>query len=83
MKKLIVILFAAVAFSCGDRSNQASEADDNNLNNDNTEVVEPSDSTSMSDTTSTGDMDRRQDDGDMDRGESGTSGSKTQKDSIR
>lgn len=70
MKKLIMILLAAAAFSCTD--NRSSERNDDAYDNDNTEAVEPADSTTVeSDTTST-DMDRRQDDSDMDRGEAGT-----------
>jgi hypothetical protein len=39
MKKLIMIFFALVAFSCGD-GNRSSERDDN-TDNDNTEMAEP------------------------------------------
>lgn len=70
-----MILFAAVAFSCGD-GNRSSEVNDDEIEDNNTEMVEPADtvSTMDSDTTLTGDMNRRDDDGDMDRGEAGTSG---------
>jgi hypothetical protein len=49
MKKLILILLAAVAFSCGDGTNRSSERDDN-MDNDqnNRELVEP-DTTGMTD----------------------------------
>jgi hypothetical protein len=43
MKKLIMIVLAATAFSCGD-GNRSSERDDMD-DNDNTEVAEPADST--------------------------------------
>lgn len=43
MKKLILILLAATAFSCGDGS-RSSERNDMD-NNDNTEIAEPADST--------------------------------------
>jgi hypothetical protein len=73
MKKLIMILFAAVAFSCGD-GNRSSEGNDMN-NTENTEAAEPDttdmdsdngtedsriegDNRSGSDTTSTWDRDR-------------------------
>lgn len=73
MKKLVMILFAATAFSCGD-GNRSSERD-NDLDNDNTELAEPdttnvdtdggrdnsrmeSDDRLKSDTTSTWDRDR-------------------------
>lgn len=71
MKKLIMILVAAAAFSCGD-GNRSSERNDDAYDKDNTEALEADSTTVDSDTTSTGDMDRRQDDGDMDRGEAGT-----------
>jgi hypothetical protein len=49
MKKLILILLAAVAFSCGD-GNRSSEREGDDLNDDNnTETVEP-------DTVTSGDM---------------------------
>lgn len=68
MKKLILILLAAVAFSCGDGSNRSSEREDDMNNNDlnNRELIEP-DTTGMtddSDTTSTWDRDRDNLDGD-------------------
>lgn len=61
MKKLILILLAAVGFSCGD-GNRSSERAEDDMNNDlnNRELVEP-DTTGMtddSDTTSTWDRDR-------------------------
>lgn len=61
MKKLILILLAAVAFSCGD-GNRSSERAEDDMNNDlnNRELVEP-DTTGMTDdndTTSTWDRDR-------------------------
>ena len=62
MKKLILIVLAAVAFSCGDGSNRSSERGDDMDNNDlnNRELIEP-DTTGMTDdrdTTSTWDRDR-------------------------
>ena len=70
MKKLIMILLAAVAFSCGD-GNRSSERNDDAYGDD-TEVAEPADSANVeSDTTTTDDMNRRQD-RDTDRGEAGT-----------
>lgn len=53
MKKLIFILLAATAFSCGD-GNRSSERESDDMNNDlnNRELVEP-DTTGMTDTTST------------------------------
>ena len=56
MKKLIFILMAAVAFSCGDGSNRSSEREDDAK--DNTEMAEP-DSTDriQSDSTLDKDMD--------------------------
>ncbi len=60
MKKLILVLLAAVAFSCGDGSNRSSERD-NDYNDMDRETVEP-DTTSNdqmeSDTSSTWDQDR-------------------------
>lgn len=44
MKKLIFVLLAAAAISCGDRSNRSSERENND--GDNTETVEP-DTTGM------------------------------------
>ncbi|MGC1241534.1 MAG: hypothetical protein WA874_08090 [Chryseosolibacter sp.] len=63
MKKVILILLAAVAFSCGDGSNRSSENDseiqtEDNYSNDALE----SDTTQMEmDTTATPGMDRGQD----------------------
>ena len=75
MKKLIMILFAAAAFSCGDGSNRSSGANDGDLDGtggDNTEMAEPDSTTMQSDTTSTNDMNRTQDNTETDRGEAGT-----------
>ena len=41
MKKLILVLLAAVAFSCGDGNNRSSEREDGNNDMDNRETVEP------------------------------------------
>lgn len=62
MKKLIFILLAATAFSCGDGSNRSSERERDDMNNDlnNRELVEP-DTTGMTDTTSV----NRNTDGDL------------------
>ncbi len=54
MKKLIFIVLAAIAFSCGDGSNRSSERESDDMNNNdlnNRELVEP-DTTGMTDTTS-------------------------------
>jgi hypothetical protein len=94
MKKVIMILMAAATMtvmSCGDGNRSSESANDTDTGGDNTEVAEPADTTTMqSDTTTTGDMDQRQDDNDMDRGESGTTGrsatgseSRNQRDSIQ
>jgi hypothetical protein len=87
MKKLIMILMAAAVMSCGDGNNNASEnTDDTEAGSDRTELAEPDSTMMQSDTTSTGDMDQRQDDNDMDRGEAGTRGSdnsKNQRDTIQ
>ena len=63
MKKLILVLLAAVAFSCGDGSNRSSERDDGYNDMDNRETVEPDTSDSNlesdemeSDTSSTWDQ---------------------------
>ena len=65
MKKLILVLLAAVAFSCGDGSNRSSEREDGYNDRDNRETVEPDttentlESDEMeSDTSSTWDQDR-------------------------
>lgn len=61
MKKLILVLLAAVAFSCGDGSNRSSERDDGYNDMDNRETVEPDtlESDEMeSDTSSTWDQER-------------------------
>jgi hypothetical protein len=41
MKKILLIALAAVAFSCGDKNNRASEGADDSDNTDNTELAEP------------------------------------------
>lgn len=63
MKKTILVLLAAIAFSCGDGSNRSSERDDGFDDMDNTETLEPDttfdESDQMrSDTSSTWDQDR-------------------------
>jgi hypothetical protein len=58
MKKLIIILLAVAAFSCGDSTNRSSEREDEldtDLNN-REELIEP-DTTGMTDTTSAGNTD--------------------------
>jgi hypothetical protein len=73
MKKLIMILVAAAAFSCGDgnRTSGANDGDLDGTGGDNTEMSEPDSTSVESDTTST-DMNRRQDNTETDRGEAGT-----------
>ena len=73
MKKLIMILFAAVAFSCGD-GNRTSGANDGELDGtggDNTEMAEPDSTTMRSDTTSTNDTDMRHDETETDGRDAG------------
>lgn len=74
---------AMTAMSCGD-GRTARDREDDDL--DNTELAEPDSTMTESDTTSTGDMDQRQDDNDMDRGESrdlNDDNTRTQRDSIQ
>jgi hypothetical protein len=80
MKKLIMILMAAAVMSCGDGRNSARENEADEM--DNTELAEPDSTLTETDTTSTGDLDPRQDDGDMDRGETPESEIKTENDTL-